>query len=83
MCLQRFLKFLKFANALSMATLKGLRNVFPILPVFKKPIMSPEARKGQTIIYTIQEIKYNFRIIYCKNYNSKKYISQHVLINDM
>ena len=39
--------------------------------------------KGQIIIYIIQEIKYNFKINYYKNYNPKKYTSPHTLINDM
>ena len=60
------IQILEFAGALFMATFKDLRNIFSVLPPLRKPIMSSEVRKAQTILYTIQEIKYNFEINYCK-----------------
>ena len=46
-------QILEFASALFMATFKGLENAFPVLTALRKPVMSPEARKGQTVLYTI------------------------------
>ena len=47
------LQIFEFTSALSMATFKGLENAFPVLLSLRKPVMSPEARKGQTNLYNI------------------------------
>jgi hypothetical protein len=69
----KILQIFEFADALLMATLKGLKNVFPIFSHLRKPIMSLKVHKGQTIFYTIQEFYYI----------STKSTSSHALINDM
>jgi hypothetical protein len=49
----KILQIIEFASTFSMATFKGLGNAFPVLPALRKPVMSPEVRKRQTILYTI------------------------------